>query len=506
MVKIKNLNTNNLFKYYNHLGFFNPYFIDYNSDILFSSNISKILDNKTSRNEIDNSSLLSLMSKGYIIGDGTLIKGIGKTSWNTKYEDLRWKSYTQLKFSNIKLDYQKIAKELFFLLKKELKEYIGDKKSVGVLLTGGMDSRIVAGVLDFMLKTGELKNVDIVGITWGNKNSRDVVYANKIASRLNWSWKHYDITPEDFLNNIYETANRGCEFSPNHLHGMIKVSEEKGVDCIIAGSFGDSIGRSEYSGKRVLQLEDIRSDIKNYHGYFKYDFIPKNTNKINQEVLKYWYQFPQSKPFQQIEQDYQIHYMRRMLNPCLSVINEKIPLYQAFTNPKIVQFIWSLDPEIRNDEIYKELLNLFYTDLKDIPWARTGLLFHNNEGTPDNYNKAYHKYFYSNIFNNELFDTIKELVLSENIEQLNVFNMSSLKNTFKIMKTPFYKYNSKLEQKLTWLASLALFVKKYDIVNSESLVSNTNIKDKLNSNLILKDSLVFLLKSYYRKFYLKIEE
>lgn len=495
----------NLFKYYNHLGFFNPYYISNDNKKLFSSKLVDTLKNKKDKNEINIPSLISVLSKGYIIGDGTLIKDVKKTSWFSKYEDNSWKYYSQIKFSQIKIGKQEIAEKLFILLKKELKNYIGDAKSIGVLLTGGMDSRMIAGALDFMIKTGELKKVEIIGLTWGNQKSRDVVYAKIIAKKLKWNWKHYNITSEDFFNNIIATADRGSEYSPNHLHGMLKVREEKDLDCIIAGSFGDSIGRAEYAGKKVLQLKDIRSDIKNEHGYFINEIYREHRNKFDKDVIKYWEKFPQKEVFQQIEQDYQIHYMRRMLNPCLSVINEKIPLHQAFTSPELVQFLWSLDPKIRNDEIYKELLNLFYIDLKDIPWARTGLLFHNNKGTPDNYNKEYHKYFYSKILNDQLFDSIKKLVLSERIEQLNIFNMVSLKNTFKIMKTPFYKYNISLERKLTWLASLSLFIEKYQVTNVSNN-SNRHLVDITNNNIIIRDNLIFLLKSYYREYYLSIEE
>lgn len=496
----------NLFRYYNHIGFHNPYYFLEGSEVNVANNISEILDVKDSNNYLDIASIISLISKGYIIGDKTLIRGVNKVSWMSKLENQKIKHYTNINFRNEVYDTETIGNRLFELLKQEIIEYIHNSKSIGVLLTGGMDSRIVAGVLDSIIKDNDLTGLRVIGLTWGDKNSRDVVYARKIADRLNWDWKHYDITSEDFFNNIFAAAERGSEYSPNHLHAMLKVREEKGLDCILAGSFGDSIGRGEYSGRTVLQLKDVRNGIDNTYGFLYDKYFKKFNNEIDKEVLFYWRNFPQLEQYQQIEQDYQIHYMRRMLNPCLSVINERIPLYQVFTNPNIVRYMWSLDPSIRNNNIYKNLLKRFTTDLSDIPWARTGLLFDEVKGRPlDTYKKTYHSFQYSNIINRQLYEPIKNLVLSENIERLEIFNIDTLKNIFRLMKTPFYKQNITLEQKLTWLASLSLFIDKYGVHNNFDFRIQNSLKERMNSKLIYKQNIVFYIKSIYRPLIMKLK-
>ena len=496
----------NIFQYYNHLGFFNPYYIENKLPYQFKPQISEVLKSKNDPNELDVTSIIGILSKGYIIGDRTLIKSVNKTPWFTKMVDDQWDSFDEIKFDEKNLDLSQIVDRLYHYLKEEVLEYIGTKKNIGVLLSGGMDSRMLAGVLDSLIKEGALTGVHIIAYTWGDLNCRDAVYSQKIAARLGWSWKHFDITAEDFINNIEMTAMRGSEYSPNHLHAMFKVRAEKDVDCILAASFGDSIGRGEYSGKSVLKLEDLRFNISNDLGFIKDKVYKKTVSAIDDDILRYWQRFPQQKKHQQIEQDYQIHYMRRCLNPCLSAINEKISVYQVFSSPKILKMIWSLDPAMRNNDIYKGLLKKFRTELGDIPWARTGLKFDDAEGVPDNYLGSYERQIYSKIINEEIFDYIKGLVLSESIQSLEVFNDRTLKKIFKIMQSPFYTYNIGLEEKLTWLASLSLFVSEYNVQHQKAQQSEDSLRDLILSDSIVLENCKFSLKTLYRRKYLKIRQ
>lgn len=492
-----------LFNNYNYLGFFNPFYIQSKGKYLFERNFLNIVNDlkeiEGTPLKIDNIAIIDILTKNYILGDRTLVKGIHKTSWMARpnKECTQWDYYKELKFDNNEFDQGEIVNQFFRLLKEEMVYFIGDNKNIGILLSGGMDSRIVAGVLDSLIKNKVITGVKVKAFTWGNKNSRDVVYAKIIAKRLGWKFKHFELTPEDLLNNIEETAKRGCEYSPTHLHAMLKIREENGVDCIIAGSFGDSIGRGEYSGKKALQLTDLRKNINNRFGFFRKGIIKDYMNSIDQDIESYWKIFPQIEKHQQIEQDYQIHYWRRMLNPCMSVVNEQTPLYQCFTSPELVKFIWSINPTLRNDNIYKGLLKKFDTDLTDIPWARTGLKYGTPDGCPDDYEKDHHSY--SKFINEDIYKEIKGLALSKNIAQLNIFNMKAIENTFSIMKTPSYIRDIRVENNLIWLASLSRFIDLYNIDLKPTVKKKNNLNDYFNTFIPLKNNIINIGKSFYRK-------
>ncbi len=489
---------NSNFQYYNHLGFFNPFYFSTDKGLIINSNFKETVERRNMVNKLNVAAVIENLLGRNILGDRTIIEGINKTPWMAKpnADSTDWSYYEVPDHNEKMMDQNEMAIQFLNLLKEEVYNYIKDKKTIGVLLTGGMDSRIIAGVLDLLIKDNIINNVSVIALTWGDLNSRDAVYAKKIAEKLNWEWRHFSLTSEDLKKNIEAVAKRGSEYPPIHLHAMLKVREEKDLDCILAGSYGDSIGRAEYAGRRVTNLLDMRDKIKNPNGFLKRSVLDIYTDDINSDIDFYWNKFPQNKSYQQLEQDYQIHYMRRKLNPCLSVINEKTPLYQVFSDPNVFGFIWSIHPKLRNNEIYKIILNNFKTDLSEIPWARNGLIFDKTKGEPDAYSKNYHAH--SEYINNDLNDFIKDLVLSNNIEKMNILNLSSIENYFKLMKKKFYLRNTKVEEKIIWLASLSRSVDLYDI-KENYFDTGMSFYDKLNSLSPIKENLLDQAKSYYVK-------
>lgn len=485
------------FNYYNHLGFYSKFYTKANEKIATYDLLQDALKVKNTCNYVNITSIVSILNKGFIIGDGTIINDVFKSPWmakpNTLLEDWDYFKVAQHKEKILPLD--DIGDTFLNLLRTEIIDYVSDKKKIGVLLTGGMDSRIIAGVLDSLIKDNEISDIEVTGLTWGNKNSRDVVYAERIANRMNWQWKHIENTAEDLKNNIELSAIRGSEYSPIHLHAMFKVRQEKNLDCILAGSFGDSIGRGEYSSRTVVQLKEIRKNINNDLGFLKSNIVETYLSNINTEVEKYWKLFKKEKSYQQIEQDYQIHYMRRLLNSCLSVVNEEIPLYQVFSSPKVLEFIWSLSHKLRDNSIYKNILSKFPTDLTDIPWARTGLIYDKTSGKPDEYEKSHHSY--SDYINEDLFEHIKKSVLSSQIESLGVFNMKTLEILFKYMKSKYYVRNKVIEERIIWMASLSRTIEMYDIKSNN--INEYTFSDSMNKFLPIKDNLIVNMKNIYRK-------
>ena len=452
------------------------------------------MEAKNDRNEINVPALVSILTNGFALGDETLIQNLTKTRWLTKFEDGRWLRSDYPKFDHIRSSTDEIGRSLFQLLKKEILTFVQDYSTVGLLLTGGMDSRMAAGVLDCLIKDGDLVGVKVVALTWGDEESRDSIYAREIAKRLNWDWKGFKITSELLARNILTTAERGAEFSPTHLHGMSLVSEESGIDVILAASYGDSLGRGEYSGRTIGNLRDIRYRINNSYGILSNGVIKDCSAYIDKSVIDYWSEYPQREHYQQVEQDYQIHYMRRMLNPCMSVIHERIPTRQLFSSPELVNYMWSLDPACRNNDAYKALLNLYETDLKDIPWAKTGLVYDDTQGSPDPYRKSHTDY--SEMLRTDLLSQVEEEVLSDAISELRIFNTSTLERVFKLLRSKKYVENKTLEEMTLWIASLSIMVRKYKLVNSGNKYSK-NLSSSLNTLRIDYKNQVELLKKVY---------
>lgn len=461
----------NMFKYYQNLGFNNPYYFSKDDKFIIQPKLEDVLSKFEDEKKIDTVAIVQVLNNNYPLADRTVLQNITKTPWLAKpnLENTNWEFAPIPIHGKQKEDSHTIAKNFFNLICDEIFEYIKDKKTVGLLLSGGMDSRIVAGALSNIIIEKKL-DISVTALTWGNKNTRDVIYAERIAKILGWNWKHYTVKAKDLLDNIRVTGFRGCEYSPIHLHAIPQVRETTTFDVILAGSYGDSIGRAEYGGLHVSKLPQINANITNVGSLINEDVFKYSLPIIQSDIDRYHTLFPANEIYMQNEYDYQLHYMRRQLNPCMELLNEKSNFFQVFTSPNTFRYIWSIDPSLRNDDLYKIMLTFFRIDLSDIPWARTGLKYGSIEGKPDNYSKRHHSYV--EIMNNEILDNMKEFALTDSIKNSGIFNYSSIEELFRLSKK--YPINSfYYTEKLAWIASLGILIEKYN-VNVDSAFSTHN--------------------------------
>ena len=244
------------------------------------------------------------------------------------------------------------------------------------------------------------------------------------------------------------------------IHAIPQIRDDNKLDVVLAASYGDSIGRAEYSGEKVEFLKPILKKKINIGGIVNQTVFVHYMKYIDNDIDRYHAQFPEKESYMQNELDHQLHYMRRMLNPCMELLAEKMEFYQVFTHPEVYGFMWSIKPGKRNNLVYKYMLREFFTKLDDIPWARTGLSYGQEEGTPDFYLKRHHSYV--NIIQKEIFNEISALVLSDEIKQLGIFDQKNTKTLIKLIKC-FPANNLFYFEKIIWLASLAEMTKIYNI-------------------------------------------
>ena len=472
----------NYYQYYNYLGAFYPYYFNDDRGI---KQIDRIFLNQlksySNKPELDEIAILEVLKSRFMLGDRTIIKGINRSPWMARPSEnnSEWEYFEIKKHGKIILDEKLIADKFFKLVCNEIKKFIKESKKIGILLSGGMDSRIVAGCLDYLLKTDQIGVKSVTAYTWGNTQSRDVVYAKAIANRLNWKWKHYKVSSQDLWENFKISGYRGAEYSGIHLHAIPQIKKDLDVDLILAGSYGDSMGRGEYGNMRVDKLKSIKKSFSNFNNFLRNQNYNNIKNNWKTDIQRYHKLFPREKQYQQNELDFQIHYMRRMLNSCFEILNEKKPTYQVFTSPEIYQFIWSLDPSVRKDKVYKYLMEKFETKLSDVPWARTGLPYL-EKGESDSLTKNHHSY--SHFIQNDLINKIEERVLSKRMLSLNIFNARAIKTTIKLIKLR-PNYNFDYLERLTWLVSLDFFLEQINYEPNKGY--SLNLMDLLNAYIIV---------------------
>jgi len=420
-------------------------------------------------NKLDSTSILEYMKWGYILSDRTLIKDINRTPWLSKPNGEDWdhsviEEYNSKNFS----DENALINKLLSLSLKEISEFLIDKNNIGILLSGGMDSRVCAMLVNELMKKGDFKG-KVVGITWGDENSRDVQYSRKICKLFEWESIVLPINEDVLFENIDIAAQYGAMASPIHLHNMIAVSKLEGIDGILAASYGDSMGRAEYSGTHISSLIPMTKKKLYNKGLLLNKEIVKHKNiEPYNDITNYFYN--KNNWNGRTEFDYQAFYMRNKLQWCMDIINEKIPLHQLFTSPEVYQFIFSLKWDLRNNSVYEKMLKLMEPRLLEIPWARTGTIYESSNSKPvDNYKKNFHEYH--KWIRNDLRATIKDLILSKEIENTGIFDMDAINTIYTIYPNRSKDSLNIYDEWFIWIASIAKMLKIYNdnlLINESS--------------------------------------
>jgi asparagine synthase (glutamine-hydrolysing) len=318
----------------------------------------------------DIGAIMSTLSLGYALGDSTLFTEIRRRPWlgqsqtDGSFRELQIPPHGRYRHTSTA-----IAEQLYKRLQNEIEVVSARFSKIYLLLSGGLDSRIVAGVVRALLDQGRI-HADVTAITWGQPFSRDVVLAKEVAENLGFRWQHIVLSAGHLEENIEITSRLlGASVSPINLHRMNWLIENcEPTSLVLAGSYGDSVGRGEYSRRTVLELDSmkpfnawglIRNDLSQLGAVrckYELDSLSQRAGSVPGYVLN--------------EHQQQAHYMRGLIAQTMSVINTRCHLYQAFTAPDVYQFMWSLHPSTRTDDVYIQLLKNMGNDLVKIPWAR----------------------------------------------------------------------------------------------------------------------------------------
>jgi hypothetical protein len=402
----------------------------------------------------DVSAILSILSFGYPCGDRTLVNEVRRRPWLSSIgsdNEPRLEEVPQ--HGRLWLSSSQIAKTLFELLCDEAIEVCRGRKEIYLLLSGGLDSRVVAGVLATLRDEGRI-DVTPIGVTWGLEDSRDVYYARMTADILGFEWVHLGISPEDLLFNLEKEAiSIGNMTSPVHLHRMQWFKNLAKDALVLAGSYGDSIGRAEFSGHNVLELDYLRpADI---YGLLRKDVLGLAFDGVMKDLKELHDRSPGQPKYVYCEHEMQGHYMRNMISHTMSIINNYCSVYQMFTNPKTYSYMWAIHPALRDDRIYAELFEQFNPRLARIPWARTNrALSGRTIGAKSGLRKKFHEYKY--WAGETLFDKLSRYVDPDWFSETGIFRGDRIaKLTQEVYRTRNGEsvFGSFPHEKWLWLAA-----------------------------------------------------
>ena len=210
-----------------------------------------------------------------------------------------------------------------------------------------------------------------------------------------------------------------------------------------------------------MQLKSTVPRSLNRFGLIRDEIVCASRASILQDAYGYRKYVRRDAAYQYRELEQEMHYMRRMLQACMTHVAERIPLFQLFTAPETFALMWGLDPSIRDDRFYKALLPTLPGGIGSLPWARTGLPLGMSNGLPDNRPKLFHKY--GLWLRRDLRTMITELVMSDTIKELNLFNEQALNRLMKFWPKAQTITTNSIDEIIVWMASLAIFAERYNI-------------------------------------------
>lgn len=439
-----------------------------------SFSIKDILNQKRDI-KLNHQTIISILSNGYIYGNDTLIENVIRKPWLDE----------EFHYPNEQIDVttsKESAKYLELLLIEEIETYIAGYQKIGILLSGGLDSRILAGLLKkIQMRT---KNFDktIVVYNWGMKNSRDVIYAKRISDLYEWEYIHFDLNADKLIENFYTNLEIGCEISPVHLHAMKEVALDDKSDVIIAGTYGDSIGRGRFSGKKIQDLNLKNHRIENNLGLIKSSYFKKEVKNIEKKRYEFTKDRHDDRTIAEIDQ--YANYLRRMLTTPMSVIQQEKDIYQIFTSEPIYKYMLGLPTDYRNDEIYKCILQSLPEDIGHIPYSKNGKNYlEDNSKVYDEFSDSSHQY--GSWLRQDLYNFIKENYDIELLMKLGIFNKKALVSLFRMWKKGKTNSINSLDTKVSYLTNLCLFIKFYNIelpkieMKSDKFIFTKTVKTKI---------------------------
>ena len=138
-----------------------------------------------------------------------------------------------------------------------MKKRTQDFDRVGIIFSGGIDSVIVAWLAKKMVK-------DVVCYTGGVHNSSDIVFARKIARKLDLKLRVNELTydeVEQFIPEIIDTiedSNAGQVEVAIPVYAAVKLAHEDGINVMLSGQGADELFGGYPWYARVLEKDGPR--------------------------------------------------------------------------------------------------------------------------------------------------------------------------------------------------------------------------------------------------------
>ena len=348
--------------------------------------------------EIDPAGLASMLTFGYHIGDLTLLRDIRclpnarhlvYRATDDRLSIDRYWNYPYGEREPLPGTEAELAAQLHDHLLTALKRQLRGVKKILLPISGGLDSRSMAGLLTQSGFTGE-----VLAYSYGQPSSRDVRYGRAIAKKL--GYRHVTIpTPKDFITRHLEQAawQFDAEWSgelnwTNFAHTHTVLGDVRGF-TVLSGMYGDAIMGEILHYKSNSDNEDQFAEkhreyfIARHQEYMDPAHLGEVLNseqaskvKKSLEALIDMTFMPMAKLkpyYAQVRAQFE-HRVRRHTAMVAQCIEVDYPVMTPFLDTDLVDFTTHVPFKLfRDKELYKHMIRNHLPMVAAMPYAKTGL-------------------------------------------------------------------------------------------------------------------------------------
>lgn len=367
-------------------------------NFIFASEAKAVLKDQTITPRINRSAIPEFFAFSFLLGDKTFFCDVKKMLpshvliYDRIKDQIRIKQYWDfsLKKRELQRTLGSYLKEFTKLMKRAIERRVKDREEVGIFLSGGLDSRIIAA---FASET----ETPIITLTFGVKNCTEKQIASEVAERLGLENIFYEI-PSDFIANYAkQIVYRGDGLVRiRDCHFIALLNEvRKRIQTVLLGTFGGDLAWPPSLTEKLLGLKKREAiishlfrfytstlsnvlPIKEHRRAFTDAFFKETKGVVERNFVRTFDEIKFSSPSDIADYWEYRNRESRYIFQASQHINWYLETRHPFMDNELVDFLaFRFPPNLRRREMFgmwventflQKAISYSFPSLSDIPW------------------------------------------------------------------------------------------------------------------------------------------
>ena len=378
-------------------GLYPLYYAHYNGKLVFAPEMKGILCDPDFRKELDLTALAEYMRFQQLLGDKTffenltLLPNASLLRYSLEPAEtncLSIRSYWDFtKIPKIDVTFEEAVDEVGRLLEQAVNRMAFGPRRIGAYLSGGLDSRVILDLVS-------CEHLGATSITYGQKNCRDVVYAERIAKKIKSDHHWFEFENGDWVKehvDFHLDLTEGFH-SWIHAHGVgILPQVRQLIDVNLTGYGGGSIVGGTFSiidepvdeTAFLCYMFDLYNHRHTWPSITEAEEQSLFTNDLYSQIrgmafssLVYEVSKHRDDSFHKQAEAFKIiNHDGRFIHNFLVFNNSYFENVCPFYDYRLVEFVYALPPSMKkNKRLLRSLINRAMPKLSTVPYDKDNLM------------------------------------------------------------------------------------------------------------------------------------